>query len=148
MAGMNEILSSEETFGNEVPLYLSFSIAPKGVLLAKIGTCWRCAKCVHVTVYPTNEHTDYEVIVLCRRLIILSPVDAAAVDESHLDHSPFGRDNEKEYATSHVACIDKRRWVLYLHSDLAFFSFGHKHLSFGGSFHRLAPPPVPQIKDY
>eukprot|EP01128_Nolandella_sp_AFSM9_P005958 TRINITY_DN2985_c0_g1_i1.p1 TRINITY_DN2985_c0_g1~~TRINITY_DN2985_c0_g1_i1.p1 ORF type:complete len:469 (-),score=102.86 TRINITY_DN2985_c0_g1_i1:90-1496(-) len=116
--GMNEVLASEQTF-HDVPLHLSFSVAPKGVMQAKIR-------------YPLQEQTEYDVIVLCRRLIILSPSDASvglnsAGDDSSADlGSPFAKQLEKE-------------WVLYLHSDLAFFSFGHPHLSFGGSFHRLAP---------
>jgi hypothetical protein len=32
-------------------------------------------------------------------------------------------------------------WLLYLHSDLAFFTFNHPYLEFGDSFHLHLPTP-------
>jgi len=66
------------------------------------------AKINHPSIDQSDQ--DIEVEILCRRLFIM--------------HVQNGFNHQREHCN----------WLLYLHSDLACFAFGHPKIPFGGSF--------------
>jgi len=116
---ITEVLASDKAVHGQ-PLTLSFSITPKGIIQAKTE---------HPS--PQVECLFYEIEVLCRRLLIMH----ISCD----DTDKLGTSTEK---ASSFGSRRKGDWLLYLHSDLMFFSFDHKYLEFGSSFHRNTPRTI------
>jgi len=98
---------SSDVKPNDQAILINFDSFPHGMIVAKIT-------------HPTSQiiESEAEVEILCRRLLIM-----------HFQKSrklPNVKNNDQ----------NKEDWLLYLHSDLAFFfAFGHPHIEFGGSFH-------------
>jgi len=111
---VSEILASDETFDGKC-LNLKFAVTPQGAVFT-------------TTEHPTNVKDPIvsDVEVLCRRLLIMHVVD----DDKKVNEFP---------TTLEKSSGNRKRgdWLLYSHSDLAFFCFGHRYLPFGSSFHRV-----------
>jgi len=94
---ITEILASDKSFDGK-SLTLTFSTTPKGGIQAK-------------TEHPTNflDSVSCEIEVLCRRLLIMHII-------------PDNEDKMMGSSTESSSYITRKGdWLLYLHSDLAFF---------------------------
>jgi len=122
--GYDRNLTASDSEGDK--LILSFKSTVNGEILAK-----------------TAHHRDSfssTIEVLCRRLLILHKADEDRGRGQKEKRAPVAEPPTNE--PQHPGDLLKKPktppndWLLYIHSDLAFFSFGHQHLEFGAAFRK------------
>eukprot|EP01126_Amoeba_proteus_P062485 TRINITY_DN8502_c0_g2_i1.p1 TRINITY_DN8502_c0_g2~~TRINITY_DN8502_c0_g2_i1.p1 ORF type:complete len:214 (+),score=40.66 TRINITY_DN8502_c0_g2_i1:170-811(+) len=131
---ISEILAYNEPNSRESLLF-RFKATSKGEVIA--------------TTVHSSENTEQPspcyVEVLCRRLLIMHTADNQPRQTTnalinYLGTQPLTTTNTTTTATTNNNTTSttnfNKSWLLYLHSDLAFFSFGHPLLPFGAPLHR------------
>lgn len=125
------------------PLSISFKANPKGEVTAKTGNGHWLPSLI-LTEHPSNavEPCTYYVEVMCRRLLLMHTTSNQSKQSA--DDYVLGVTQTSSTMTNVISVdgtVDKStktstHWLLYLHSESSYFSFGQPFLDFGSSWHK------------